>query len=58
MLVLSRSVNEQILIGEDIVITVARISGDRVRIGIDAPKGLNIVRPEIVGKPPKSKARK
>ena len=58
MLVLSRTTNEQILIGDDITITVVRVSGDKVRIGIDAPTGVNIVRPEIIGKPPKSKPRK
>jgi carbon storage regulator len=55
MLVLSRTVDEKILIGDDITITVVRVSGDKVRIGIDAPAGVKIMRPEIVGKPRKAK---
>ena len=58
MLVLSRNVNEQIMIGENIVLTVVRISPDKVRLGIEAPEGVQILRSELVGKPPKSKARK
>ena len=48
MLVLTRKAGEQILIGEDIVITVLEARGDAVRIGIDAPRGLKIQRNEIV----------
>ena len=44
MLVLGRKLNEKLLIGEDIVITVVRIRPGEVRIGIDAPKDLNIAR--------------
>lgn len=58
MLVLSRTINEQILIGENITITVVRVSGDKVRIGIDAPPGVKIMRPEIIGKPRKAKPGK
>jgi len=58
MLVLSRTINEQILIGENITITVVRVSGDKVRIGIDAPTGVKIMRPEIIGKPRKAKPSK
>lgn len=49
MLVLSRKVREQIRIGDDIAITVHRLSGNRVSIGIDAPKGCRIVRGELLG---------
>ena len=49
MLVLSRKSNERILIGENIVITVVRIGPNNVRLGIDAPRELNIVRDELVG---------
>ncbi len=48
MLVLSRKENEAILIGDDIVITVSRISGNRVRFAIDAPKEVRIVRSELI----------
>lgn len=47
MLVLSRKVGERILIGNDIIITVVRIGPGTVRIGIDAPVSLNIVREEL-----------
>lgn len=48
MLVLTRKSGEQILIGDDIVITVLDSRGDGVRIGIDAPRGMKIQRNEVV----------
>lgn len=51
MLVLSRHPDERIIIGDDIVITVCEIIGDKVRIGIDAPRDLKILREELIGKP-------
>ncbi|HEV3021151.1 MAG TPA: carbon storage regulator [Pirellulales bacterium] len=47
MLVLSRKVNEQIQIGDAITITVVRLSPNSVRIGVDAPPHLMIVRDEL-----------
>lgn len=47
MLVLSRKVDESLRIGPDIVVTVVRISGDKVRLGITAPRDVCIVRTEI-----------
>ena len=47
MLVLSRKVNERILIGEDIELVVVQIQGDKVRIGIAAPKDVSIHRQEV-----------
>lgn len=47
MLVLSRKKTEQITIGNDITIKVMEISTGRVRIGIDAPKGVKILRTEL-----------
>lgn len=47
MLVLSRKVDERIRVGDEITITVVRISPGVVRIGIDAPPHLAIVRAEL-----------
>ena len=48
MLVLSRKVNETIQIGDDIEIRVLEVKGDTVRIGIEAPKSIDILRGELV----------
>jgi len=50
MLVLSRKVGERILIGDDIAVTVVRVAQGIVRIGVEAPKQLPIVREEIKGR--------
>ena len=47
MLVLSRKVGESIKIGDNIEIVVNRISGNRVTIGVDAPKDVRILRGEV-----------
>ncbi len=47
MLVLSRKTSERILIGDDVAITIVRIGPNSVRIGIEAPKTMNIVREEL-----------
>ena len=47
MLVLSRKEGEQLVIGDNIVVTVNRISGNRVAIGIDAPRDVRVVRGEL-----------
>jgi carbon storage regulator len=47
MLVLSRKKNERIVIGENIVITIVEIRGDKIRIGIDAPKDIPVDREEV-----------
>ncbi len=47
MLVLSRKVGERIWIGENISVTVVRITGGGVRIGIEAPSELPVVREEL-----------
>lgn len=49
MLVLSRKVGERVLVGKNVVVTVCRIGPNSVRLGIDAPKDLNIVRGELSG---------
>lgn len=47
MLVLTRKKNEKIDIGDNIVITVIEIRGDRIRLGIDAPENVSIARREV-----------
>ena len=47
MLVLSRKVGERILIGENISVTVVRITGGGVRIGVEAPAELPVIRHEL-----------
>lgn len=47
MLVLSRKRNESIIINDDITITVVEIRGDKVRLGIEAPKDVSVHRNEV-----------
>lgn len=47
MLVLGRKSNESIIIGENITITILSVDGDRVKIGIDAPSEVSILRQEL-----------
>lgn len=47
MLVLSRKVNEAIWIGDDIEVYVTAIAGDKVRLGVTAPRHLRIDRHEV-----------
>ncbi|MCC9642041.1 carbon storage regulator [Rhodopirellula sp. JC740] len=48
MLVLSRKVDEQLVIGDNIVVRVTKISGNRVSIAIDAPNDVKITRGELI----------
>jgi carbon storage regulator len=50
MLVISRKVDEKIVIDKNITITVVKINDSKVRIGIDAPLSVIVERQEIVGK--------
>ncbi len=47
MLVLSRRERERIKLGDAIVVTVVRVAGDRVRLGIEAPPDVLILRQEL-----------
>ena len=47
MLVLTRKLNQSIMIGDDIEISVLQIMGEKVRIGIEAPRSIPVFRPEV-----------
>ena len=50
MLVLSRKEGERIMLGDSVVLTIVRVSGDRVRLGIEAPSDMLILREELNSK--------
>jgi len=47
MLILNRKLNDSIQIGDDIEVKIVAVDGDQVKIGIDAPKSLDVYRKEI-----------
>lgn len=47
MLVLSRTKDESIMIGDDVEITIIDVRGDKVRLGINAPRNISVHRKEI-----------
>ena len=47
MLVLSRRESERIKVGDSIVVTVVRVTGDKVRLGIEAPANMLVLREEL-----------
>ncbi len=47
MLVLSRKESERIRLGDSIVVTVVRVAGDKVRLGIEAPSDILVLRDEL-----------
>lgn len=48
MLVITRKSSESFLIGNEIRVTILEISSDKVKVGIDAPKSINVVRSEVL----------
>lgn len=48
MLVLSRKANQEIIIGDEVKITIVRVKGNTVRIGIEAPREMAIARGELL----------
>jgi carbon storage regulator len=51
MLVLSRKQSQRIRLGKSIVVTVVRVSGDKVRLGIEAPADVLVLREELEQRP-------
>ena len=47
MLVLSRTTDESIMIGDDVQITIVAVRGDKVRVGIEAPRSISVHRKEV-----------
>jgi carbon storage regulator len=47
MLVLSRKESQRIMLGDDIILTIVRVSGDKVRLGIEAPPHIVVLREEL-----------
>lgn len=47
MLVLSRKQGERVMIGDDVVLVISKISGNRVAIAIEAPRDVRVVRGEL-----------
>ena len=47
MLILSRRLNEKIVIGDDIIVSVVEVRGDQVKLGIDAPRNVKVFRQEV-----------
>ncbi len=48
MLVLTRKVGERLVIGDQIVVTIVQVDGTRVRVGVEAPSDVNVVRSELL----------
>lgn len=51
MLILSRKLGEKILIGDNIVVTIVDIDRGKVRVGIEAPRDIAVMRTELLPKP-------
>ena len=47
MLILTRRVGEKVMIGDDVSVTVLRVKGNQVRLGVEAPKSVSVQREEI-----------
>jgi carbon storage regulator len=52
MLVVTRGIGESVMIGDNIVVSVERVTGGVVRIGVEAPKDAVILRSEMIGRAP------
>ena len=50
MLILTRKVNESLMVGDDVIVTVLGIKGGQIRIGINAPRDVEVHRQEVYEK--------
>ena len=50
MLILTRRINESLLIGDEITVTILGVKGNQVRIGVDAPRDVSVHREELAQK--------
>jgi len=57
MLVLTRHSNQSIMIGDDVIVTVLEVKGDQVRLGIAAPRSVDVHREEVFVALRRDKAR-
>ena len=53
MLVLTRRIGETLRIADDILVTIVEVKGNQVRLGIDAPAAVTVLREELVQSDPK-----
>lgn len=58
MLILTRRLNETIMIGNDVTVTVLGVKGNQVRVGVNAPKEIAVHREEIYERIKKEKKRR
>lgn len=58
MLVLTRKLMEKVYIGDHICVTVVRLDGGQVRLGIDAPREISVIRAELVDNPDGVRSKK
>ena len=47
MLILTRRINESLVIGDDVTVTILGVKGNQVRIGVDAPRDVSVHREEL-----------
>ena len=54
MLILTRRINESLVIGDDVTVTILDVKGNQVRIGVDAPRDVSVHREELAHKDDKT----
>ena len=57
MLILTRRVGEKLIIGDDIIVTILSLKGNQIRVGIDAPREVEVHRQEVFDRIQKEKER-